>query len=521
MTTSKELPVLEGAPYYHFTKHSMSIRGSHSIIPAQAIVVGDQRQLLMDKLTVDTTWNLVRRVHEPIKHPANPLIPGGEYTPDGYVTPTNWGTVAYDAELGRFRLWTLLWDTMAKSKQERIAAQVYWESEDGLEWTPPQLGLFELDGLKNNNVIQLSAERNYSTPCVVEVPERLRQHGRFVMLYGANPAEPVPGTGHTMSDRVAWSEDGIRWTDQPQNPVFGGRNDTFGNMVYNPERDVFMQYRRASVNAHECRRFAYTESSDLVSWTQPEVILDADELDAPMLYDFVVNRYHGIYLGFLHPLYSANAGYANGSRLWKDGHIRKHSRTDVELCWSRDGKRWDRHPERPVFIPNGPWAKETMYDWGLIYACQGIVEKDGLLHVYYRGDGMLHQDMPGTLCNFCLATLRIDGFVSLGNMGFSQHPGYMLTRPIECSGGDLGINVRTGPDGFVRVAVRSGSGDQDGTWLEGWNFEDMEAPFSGDSTEATLRWKGKGLDQLQGQAVRLHFWLQDAELYSWRFDGTT
>lgn len=49
----------------------------------------------------------------------------------------------------------------------------------------------------------------------------------------------------------------------------------------------------------------------------------------------------------------------------------------------------------------------------------------------------------------------------------------------------------------------------------------MEAPFSGDSTDTALRWKGKGLGQLQGQAVRLHFWLQDAELYSWRFAGTT
>lgn len=188
-----------------------------------------------------------------------------------------------------------------------------------------------------------------------------------------------------MSDRIAWSEDGIRWTDQPQNPVFGGRNDTFGNIVYNSERDVFMQYRRAVVNAHECRRFAYTESSDLVSWTQPEVILDADELDAPMFYDFVVNRYHGIYLGFLHPLYCANA-----SCLWKDDHVHKESMTDVELCWSWDGKHWERHPERPIFIPNSPRAKETMYDWGLIYACQGIVEKNGLLHIYYRGDGMLH-----------------------------------------------------------------------------------------------------------------------------------
>ena len=132
MTTTKELPELDGAPYYHFAKHSMSIRGSHSIIPTKPITVSDQRQLLMDRHTVDSTWNLVRRVHEPTKHPANPLIPGGEYTPDGYVAPSNWGTIAYDADTSRFRLWTLLWDTMGKAKEEQIAAQVYWESKDGI-----------------------------------------------------------------------------------------------------------------------------------------------------------------------------------------------------------------------------------------------------------------------------------------------------------------------------------------------------------------------------------------------------
>ena len=62
--TTKDLPALEGAPYYPFDKHTMSVRGSHSIIPAEPIAVGGERQLLMDRHTVDSTWNLVRRVHQ-------------------------------------------------------------------------------------------------------------------------------------------------------------------------------------------------------------------------------------------------------------------------------------------------------------------------------------------------------------------------------------------------------------------------------------------------------------------------
>jgi hypothetical protein len=29
-----------------------------------------------------------------------------------------------------------------------------------------------------------------------------------------------------MEVRVAWSDDGIRWKDQPENPVVRGRSDT-------------------------------------------------------------------------------------------------------------------------------------------------------------------------------------------------------------------------------------------------------------------------------------------------------
>ena len=196
----------------------------------------------------------------------------------------------------------------------------------------------------------------------------------------------------------------------------------------------------------------------------------------------------------------------------------KYGRTDVELCWSRDGKRWERHPERPIFIENSPFTAETKYDWGLIYVCQGLVERGDEMYLYYRGDGALHFGTPGALGNFCLATLRKDGFVSLGTTGFSEHPGYMLTRPMLCPGGRLRINAKTQAGGAVRVAVRSGDGIQDGEYLDGWNFEDMPA-FTGDSTDFVLDWNGKpNFEALKGESIRLHFWFDNAELYSFHFE---
>lgn len=510
-------PELEGAPHFDFKMRHMMIDGSYSIIPTKPIEVGNERQFLMDDHLVDSSWNCFRRVHQPQKHQANPLIPGGEITPDGYKTPANWGTVVYDEELQRFRFWATAWN-LTRPKWDMSYAIGYWESRDGIEWTAPELGLIDYEGSTANNLIMAEKGRGYGSPSVIEVPERLRARGRYAMLHGGNRETIPPGRTHVMEDNVSWSEDGIRWEPQPENPVFVGRNDTFVNMVYNPERDVFMQYRRASVNAHEIRRFAYTESADLVSWTQPEVIFDADELDAPMIYDFTANRYHGMYVGFLHPLYGVNAGYTKGPRLYRDGHVRKEHHTDVELAWSRDGKKWERHPERPIFIENGTTDPASKYDWGLIYVCQGIVERGDVLYIYYRGDSALHINMPGVIGNFCLATLRKDGFVSRGTLGYSDWPGYMLTRPLSCPGGRLRINARTAPGGSIRVAVRSGDGGQDGEYLEVWNFEDMSG-FTGDSTDFALEWNGKPtFDSLKGESVRLHFWFDNAELYSFRFE---
>ena len=165
-------------------------------------------------------------------------------------------------------------------------------------------------------------------------------------------------------------------------------------------------------------------------------------------------------------------------------------------------------------MENGTRAAGTAYDWGMIWPCQGVIEQGDRLHLYYRADSVLHTTMPGTWGNFCLATLRKDGFVSLDSPG----DGYMLTKPLACPGGRLHVNADAGHDGFVRVAVRRGDGVKDGIWLEGWNFADG-LPFSGDSVDGVPGWNGgKDYGALKGRAIRLEFWIHKAALYSFWFD---
>ncbi|MBI4624024.1 MAG: hypothetical protein HY736_12510 [Verrucomicrobia bacterium] len=492
-------------PYFNHEARQMLIEGSYRIIPSKPVEVGHERQLLVDNHVISDSWGCRRTVHPPEKYAQNPILEGlrGVYGPGGE------GTVMFDHDLGRFRLWNRIW-YIGRAKYDLSQMQAYYESEDGIHWSAPKLGLVEFEGSRENNLIQGGKGLLYGPPSVIRAPARLAAAGRFIMLYGFAREKLLPGETHSLEQRIARSDDGIHWRDQRENPVMRGRSDTFNNIVYNPERDVFMMYRFASVNSHQVRIQAYAESPDLVAWTQPEVILYPDELDSPMFHGLTVQKYQGVYLGLLNMFYQWLVPPHDTAPASKP----KLMQLDLQLAWSHDGREWRRHPERPTFLTNG---RAGTYDAGIIMPYSGLIERGDRIFIYYRGDPVvprLELLKQTTSINLCLATLRRDGFVSLD----APSEGYMLTKPLLVPGGRLHLNAQTEPGGFIRVALRRGDGDNDGDWMAGWTHERCEH-FRGDSTDAILAWKGTAsLDAVKNRSVRIHFWMHKAKLYSFWFE---
>ena len=470
-------------------------RGSHSIGATQPIEVGARRQLPMDDFIVADRWRCRRTVHQPARHPANPLISptqpcearGGAYI-----------SAFRDEAMDRYRLWGTVSDG---GKGELARRGIYYESSDGLEWTAPDLGLIEHEGSTANNIFWGGGGYIYDNLDVIPLPPGHRERGAYAMLYnrglvGGADYDREPAGG--MQVRLAFSQDGLRWADQAENPVLVGRSDTHNNLVYDSDRQVFRHYRRATINAHEIRRIACSESADLIHWTQPQIVLAPDELDPPMLYSMTVQEYEGVLLGFLQMFYAG-----------AEERLDKELMTDVQLAWSRDGRQWSRHPERPLFLECGHVGE---CDWGMVRLGKGISACGDELRMYYAGAQRLHTRMEGDW-SVCLATLRRDGFVSLD----ASADGYVLTRPLTCPGGRLHLNLRTSNDGFARVAVRRADGEADGEVVTGRGFEEA-APLSGDHLDGTVAWSGgDSLDELRGQPIRLHLWLHHAALYSFHF----
>lgn len=490
-------------PYFNYKARQFLIEGSHSIAPQEPIQVGNGRQLMFDRFVIDDAWGCERTVHQPEKYSKNPVLPG---LPQ-FARVHFGSSFLYDQVSQRFRLWACSWN-MAKREEDLGVFHSYYESEDLLHWTAPALGIVDYEGSTANNVINAGRGEEYHGLSVFQVPLRLRSRGKYAMCYLHVTQPPKAGTTHGLEVRIAWSEDGYRWKDQPENPVIRGRSDTFNNVVYNPERDVFMMYRRPTVNANQIRRVAYSESKDLVTWTQPQTILLPDEAGAAsMFYSMAVVPYQGIFIGFLQNYYM----YADDPNT--KGPVRngpKSHQLDIELAWSRDGLHWERHPKRPVFLETGVPGS---YDAGMVYLHQGLFEKDGRISLLYSGNEAPHvtaQIKQGRGSHLALATLRQDGFVSLD----APKEGYALTKPLRIPGGKLHINAQTEPGGFIRVALRRGDGVNDGEWIAGWTY-DQGQQFEGDSVDAALSWKGaKNLDSLKSQSVRLHFWMNKARLYS-------
>jgi len=112
-----------------------------------------QTVFAFDQVSIPYTQNLRLEMRQPVRHPANPVVPRGEPgTPDARAVQF-YGSVIREG--GRFRMWYVAVGddadrTKAPSARWRAA---YAESADGVKWVKPDLGLVEYAGNRNNNLI--------------------------------------------------------------------------------------------------------------------------------------------------------------------------------------------------------------------------------------------------------------------------------------------------------------------------------------------------------------------------------
>lgn len=472
--------------------------------PEEDVFAGSQtgpwRRLFLDAMVVEKQEGLTRRFHAAGKYPGNPVLrydkpwEGGKAIAGPYL----YGTVMWDQ--GKLRMW---YHCAAKGY-----VNCYAESNDGITWTKPNLGIIEFNGSKENNLYLTVTQDLAENPpakdrgqchnaSVIKRPWESDPEKRYALFcFGADYGFP----------RAAFSPDGLHWKFPPEKKLLFSSSDVL-NFFYDPYKSRYTATWKT--RNRRGRAVGVAWSDDGLNWTKPidGPVFVADDLDpdATQIYGMPVFPYQGLYIG-LPWLYNA--------RWIKDGdytvagmhEAQKDSpRTvDVQIAWSWDLTNWTRPPDRQPFIPRG---RKGEFDCDMIYTARAPVVVGDQLYFYYGGCVGLHDD-PNAKANIGLAQLRLDGFCS---MTAGDAEGWLITRREMLREPQITINTKTAVSGYVMAELL----DANDRVIPGFSRQNC-IPFTGDSIRHVLKWKTDGFPRKQVEAEKkIRFFLKNAGLFSY------
>jgi hypothetical protein len=180
-----------------------------------------------------------------------------------------------------------------------------------------------------------------------------------------------------------------------------------------------------------------------------------------------------------------------------------HQQVEPVFMTSRDGvvfRRW-AEPLIPITAPKDRDGNRSNYmTWGLLQ----LPGDERQLSVYAT-----EAYYAGPASRVRRFVFRVDGFVSV----HAPAKGVLVTKPLRFSGKELETNFVARGAG-VRVEMQ----DTDGKAIPGFALDDC-AVIKGDEIKHVVKWKaGSNLSSLAGKAVQLRFEMDDADLFSVKFN---
>ncbi len=479
-----------------------------------ALPIGSRRELFVDDYLVDRLSDGARlQLHHPTPRDIV-LVHDAPWEGTG----SGYHSVFQDGD--RYRMYYKAWHLDPQQGKLDTSRHplfcCYAESDDGIHWHKPKLGLHEIDGSDQNNVVMISGKQG---PLVVDAghpavfkddnPDASSDAQYKAIFRSSDPGGLLPFK----------SPDGIHWSPMTSEPILGGLGafDSQNLAFWDPTLGKYRGYWRIFTDGVRAIRTA--TSDDLVQWDEPH---DVTYVDSPVehLYTNQVKPYYRaphILIGF--PTRYVDRGWAASTKELPEREHRElrssstkrygTAMTEGLLMAGRDGvefKRWNEAFLRPGIQRPGTWNYGQQYiAWHVVETAADLEGAPPELSLYatesyWTGKG-------SALRRY---TLRLDGFVSVTA---PLSGGELLTRPLTFTGEQLHLNFATSAAGGIGVEIQ----DPDGSPLEGFALEDCHEVF-GDSIDRVVTWKkGGDLNSLAGRPIRLRFVLKDADLYAIQF----
>ena len=463
--------------------------------PAPVIDLGSRRELFVDRYLIERLNNADIRLQKPVEK-------GTVLTLD---QPWEGAFSAYFTVLKDASLYRLYYRSVPSAGKDGRAEEstCYAESADGIRWKKPDLGLYEANGSKRNNII-LAGQPPYShnfTPFIDARP-------------GVTPAERYKALAGTSQSGLAAfvSPDGIRWRKLREEPVMPKaattRYDSQNLAFWSETEKRYVCYFRTFKpfpNRQSVRWVSRATSSDFLTWTPGGEMSFGD---APP--EHLYTNQTSPYFRAPHIAVSIAARFMPGRQVLTEEEARAvrvdpqyfKDCSDAVLFSTRGGNQYDRTFLESFLRPGlGPqnWVSRSNYP-ALNVVQTGPEEMSFYVNRNY-GQPTAHLARYG---------LRMDGFASI-------HAGYrggeLLTRPIRFDGRTLEINYSTSAAGGIRVEIQDAAGSP----VRGFTLADSRE-IIGDQVERAASWNDSSdVSSLAGKPIRLRFVLKDADLFSLRF----
>ncbi len=480
--------------YYQIDKEGekTSLMSTHWRLKEDVVEPGSRLELFIDDYLIEKQVNTKLILHEPndagkVFHFDKPW----EGAFSGYVT-----VIKEDAKY--FLYYRGIPEAGNDGSKDEVTC--YAESDDGIHWSRPNLGIHKVAGTFENNVILADAApvtHNFSP--FLDTREGVRPELRYKALGGIQS-----------SGLMAYvSEDGIHWNRFQNEPVFTqGAFDSQNVSFWSPEEELYLCYFRSwkRIGGTNYRTVSRTTSKDFIHWTEP-VEMDFGDTRPEHLYTNQTSPYFRapqIYI-------SIAARFMPGRQVLTEEQALqlnvnpKYFRdcSDAVLMTSRGGNRYDRTFMEGFIRPGiglQNWVSRTNYP-----ALNVVQTGPAEMSIY------VNQDYAQPTAHLHRYTLRIDGFSSLRA---PYEGGEMITRPLRFTGETLLLNFSTSAAGFIQLEIL----DLSGKPIEGFELENSRE-LIGNEVEKAVTWRGDPeLKQLVNMPVRLRFVIKDADLYSMKFE---
>ena len=407
-----------------------------------------------DDVSIPFTQNLKLKMHSPERHSANPVLQRG---PDGSCD--SWavqfyGSVIRDPDSGRFRMWYV-----AVSKEERLNSATprsvpwrvaYAESDDGIAWTKPNLGLVESGGNTNNNLVKLDPHIGVLNLKVLHEPDDPNPDQRYKM--GAHVWFPKNDVRlGTLAPYV--SADGLTWkllaAAKPVDAEMPESSTVIPPLHFEPVGGLYKWdglYYLSGQNAISAARPYHGRvsrtfvSADFANWSQSSAIQfvrsPQHHLLGPGKSRIGEQTHEGISVWNRGNVLVGISGMWHGTPEWKDLTI------DLGFVVSNDAVHFREPVHEHIFLKRG---KDDEWDQGGLLQAQGFENVGDETRIYYGAwDPRAWQNSPPR-GGVGIATLPRDRFADLvvdettkgsGDYQMPETVSEFITSSIDVKGND-------------------------------------------------------------------------------------